>query len=200
MPATPSTSCITMSADGGYRQDVDRDAFEIHLDVDQRRTHPDHPRQRSGHDLPKSWRKTWARSPRADRWRSSRSWRKEKTSDVDIIGQFGVGLLFCLHGGTGRGGHLSQIRRGTGPSLGRATPRDGYTIEDCEKEGWGTQITLHLKENSDDENYDEYLAQYEIERLIRKYSDYIRYPIRMEVEEQKRIEEENADDECGTEI
>ena len=62
------------------------------------------------------------------------------------------------------------------------------------KKAGGTQITLHLKENTEDENFDEYLAQYEIERLIRKYSDYIRYPIRMEVEEQKRIETEDADE------
>ena len=114
-------------------------------------------------------------------------------SDVDIIGQFGVGFYSAFM--------VAQKVVVTSRKYGEeeayrweSNASDGYTIEPCEKEGWGSEITLYLKDNTEEENYDEFLAQYEIERLIRKYSDYIRYPIRMEVEEQKRVEEEHADE------
>ena len=64
---------------------------------------------------------------------------------------------------------------------------DGYSIDECEKDEHGTEIVLYLKDNTEDENYDDYLQQYEIERLIKKYSDYIRYPIEMWVETSKRV-------------
>ena len=176
----------------GYA-DVDRDAFEIHIDVDRDARTLTIPRQWSGHVCRRAGGTTWARSLKSGSLAFKQKLEEGKDSDVDIIGQFGVGFYSAFMVAQ----DVEVISRKYGEEQAHrwtSNATDGYTIEDCEKEGWGTQITLHLKENSDDENYDEYLAQYEIERLIRKYSDYIRYPIRMEVEEQKRIEEENADE------
>lgn len=69
-----------------------------------------------------------------------------------------------------------------------------YEIKDSEKEGQGTEITLFLKQNSDDENYDIYLDQYKIKELVRKYSNYIRYPIKMEVTKSKKTEDSTDED------
>ena len=59
---------------------------------------------------------------------------------------------------------------------------DGYSIEEAQKNSFGTEIVLHIMENSEDEQYDEFLEQYKIQSLVKKYSDYIRFPIKMEVE------------------
>ena len=61
---------------------------------------------------------------------------------------------------------------------------DGYTITDCDKDDVGTKITLKIKENTEEEEYDEYLQDYKLRMIVKKYSDYIRYPIRMEVSHQ----------------
>ncbi len=173
-------------------QDVNRDAFEIHLDVNRDArtiTIRDNGLGMSKEELEENLG-TIAKS-------GSLAFKQKledgKESDVDIIGQFGVGFYSAFM--------VAQKVVVTSRKYGEdeahrweSNASDGYTLEACEKEGWGTEITLYLKENTEDENYDEFLAQYEIERLIRKYSDYIRYPIRMEVEEQKRVEEENADE------
>ena len=65
---------------------------------------------------------------------------------------------------------------------------DGYTIEPCDKEDVGTQITLHIKDNTEDENYDDYLDTYKLQSIIKKYSDFIRYPIKMEVSKSRKKE------------
>ncbi|WKB36115.1 hypothetical protein QS257_02240 [Terrilactibacillus sp. S3-3] len=70
---------------------------------------------------------------------------------------------------------------------------DGYTIEPCTKDSVGTEIILKLKENSEDENYDEFLEEYRLRAIIKKYSDFIRYPIKMDVTERKA--KEGKDDE-----
>jgi molecular chaperone HtpG len=62
---------------------------------------------------------------------------------------------------------------------------DGYTIEEASKDSYGTTIILEIKDNADEENYDEFLAPYKIKQLVKKYSDYIRYPIKMDVEHEK---------------
>ena len=180
-----------LSLTEGY-QDVDRDAFEIHIDVNRdarTMTIRDNGLGMSAEEMEENLG-TIAKS-------GSLAFKQKleegKDSDVDIIGQFGVGFYSAFMVAQ----DVEVISRKYGEEQAHrwmSNATDGYTIEDCEKEGWGTQITLHLKENTEDENFDEYLAQYEIERLIRKYSDYIRYPIRMEVEEQKRIETEDADE------
>ena len=174
------------------RQDVDRDAFEIHLDVDREArtlTIRDNGLGMNKEELEENLG-TIAKS-------GSLAFKQKleegEQSDVDIIGQFGVGFYSAFM--------VAQKVVVTSRKYGEeeayrweSNASDGYTIEPCEKEGWGSKITLYLKDNTEEENYDEFLAQYEIERLIRKYSDYIRYPIRMEVEEQKRVEEEHADE------
>lgn len=122
----------------------------------------------------------------------------KKEEDVDIIGQFGVGFYSAFMVAN----HVDVTSKKYGESVAyrwSSDASDGYTIDEIEKSDRGTEIILYLKDNTDDENYDTYLSQYEIEGLIKKYSDYIRYPIEMEVEVQKRIEkeetEENKDEE-----
>lgn len=173
-------------------QDVDRDAFEIHLDVNRDArtiTIRDNGLGMNKEELEENLG-TIAKS-------GSLAFKQKledgKESDVDIIGQFGVGFYSAFMVAQ----KVVVVSRKYGEEEAyrwESNASDGYTIEPCEKEGWGSEITLYLKENTEDENYDEFLAQYEIERLIKKYSDYIRYPICMEVEEQKRVEEENADE------
>lgn len=112
--------------------------------------------------------------------------------DVDIIGQFGVGFYSAFMVAN----QVEVTSKKYGEAMAyrwRSNASDGYTIDEAEKAEHGTEIVLYLKDNSDEEDYDQYLSQYEIEGLIKKYSDYIRYPIRMEVEEQKKVETENED-------
>ena len=119
--------------------------------------------------------------------------KDEKEDAVDIIGQFGVGFYSAFMVAN----RVDVVSKKYGEEtayIWSSDASDGYTIEETSKDDCGTTITLYLKDNTDDENYDEYLAQYEIERLIKKYSDYIRYPIEMWVEEQKRIEPEDGEE------
>ena len=119
---------------------------------------------------------------------------EEKQSDVDIIGQFGVGFYSAFMVAS----KVEVVSKKYGSDeayIWSSDASDGYTIEPCTKEECGTEITLYLKENTEDENYDDYLQQYELERLIKKYSDYIRYPIKMMVEEQRRIDEDTDNEE-----
>lgn len=114
---------------------------------------------------------------------------EEKNDDVDIIGQFGVGFYSAFMVAS----KVDVISKKYGSDIAylwSSNAQDGYTIEETTKDTCGTTITLYLKENTDDEMYDEYLAQHEVERLVKKYSDYIRYPIQMMVEEERRMEEE----------
>lgn len=67
---------------------------------------------------------------------------------------------------------------------------DGYKIEECDKEDIGTKVTLHIKEDSEEEKYSQFLEEYNIQELIRKYSDYIRYPIQMEIERSHKKKEQ----------
>lgn len=101
--------------------------------------------------------------------------------DVDIIGQFGVGFYSTFMVAK----EVTVYTKAYGSDKAYKWQSDGvegYTIEECDKEAAGTEIVLSLKDNTDDENYDQYLEQYEIQSLIKKYSDYIRFPIKMEVE------------------
>lgn len=119
---------------------------------------------------------------------------KEKNDDVDIIGQFGVGFYSAFM--VAKKVDVISKQYGSDQAyIWSSDAVDGYTIEECTKDTNGTEITLYLKDNTDDDNYDQYLEQYEIEHLVTKYSDYIRYPIKMMVEEQRRVEEESKDEE-----
>lgn len=104
----------------------------------------------------------------------------DKKADTSIIGQFGVGFYSAFM--------VSDKIEVTTKSISSdkaykwsSSGADGYTIEEAKKDNVGTAILLYIKPNTEDDNYDEYLAEYKIKELIRKYSDYIRYPIKMEV-------------------
>ena len=118
--------------------------------------------------------------------------------DVDIIGQFGVGFYSAF----------MVAKRVTVRSKAYGSDQayqwqsegvDGYTIEPCDKETVGTEILLEIKDDTEDENYSEFLEQYRIQGLVKKYSDYIRYPIRMDMTKSRRKETENADKDAAPE-
>ena len=101
--------------------------------------------------------------------------------DVDIIGQFGVGFYSTFMVAK----EVTVITKAYGSDKAYKWQSDGvegYSIEECEKDSVGTTIILKMKDNTDDENYDRFLDQYQIQSLVKKYSDYIRFPIRMDVE------------------
>lgn len=109
-----------------------------------------------------------------------------------IIGQFGVGFYAAFM--------VADVVTVISKALGsdkaykwESTGADGYTIEPCEKETVGTQIILKIKENTEDETYDEYLEEYRLKEIIKKYSDFIRYPIKMDITEKRP--KEDADNE-----
>lgn len=118
----------------------------------------------------------------------------QKQKDVDIIGQFGVGFYSAF----------MVAKRVTVESKAFGSDEawrwqscgvEGYTVDSCEKESRGTKIILDIKDNTDDDNYDTYLDQYTIKNLVKKYSDYIRYPIRMEMKKSRqKPKPENAPD------
>ncbi len=110
----------------------------------------------------------------------------EKQEDVDIIGQFGVGFYSAFMVASS----ITVITKKYGEDTAWkwvSDGADGYTIEETAKDGPGTDIIMTLKEDTDDEKYSEYLEEYELRSLVRKYSDYIRYPIRMEVTKSRPV-------------
>ncbi len=115
----------------------------------------------------------------------------EKDTDTDIIGQFGVGFYSAFMVAD----HITVISRAYGSDTAyrwESSGADGYTIEPCEKDAAGTDIILHIKEDGEEEQYSQYLDPNRIQRLVKKYSDYIRYPIRMDLEK-SRMKEKPAD-------
>lgn len=108
----------------------------------------------------------------------------EKSEDVDIIGQFGVGFYSAFMVAK-KVTVLSKAYGSDSAFLWESEGVDGYTISEAEKDSYGTIITLEIKDNTDDENYDEFLTPYRIKELVKRYSDYIRYPIKMDVEHEK---------------
>ena len=119
---------------------------------------------------------------------------KDKANEDQIIGHFGLGFYSAFM--VASRVEVTTKKYGEETAyLWSSNAVDGYSIDECEKDEHGTQIVLYLKDNTEDENYDEYLQQYEIERLIKKYSDYIRYPIEMWVESSKRVEDAEGENE-----
>ena len=118
----------------------------------------------------------------------------EQKDGVEIIGQFGVGFYAAFMVAK----HVTVESLAYGSSQAyrwESSGAEGYTVEPCEKETRGTRITLDLKDNTDDENYDDFLDQYRLKSLVKKYSDYIRYPIRMEMHKSRqKPKPENAPD------
>ena len=125
---------------------------------------------------------------------------QEENKEIDIIGQFGVGFYSAFMVAK------NVVVETKSPFSDKAyrftsTGEDSYTIEEIEKEDNGTKITLFLREDSEEDNYSDFLETYKIESLVKKYSDYIRYPIKMKVttsvndvdEEGKEIEDKYHD-------
>ena len=111
----------------------------------------------------------------------------EPKEDVAIIGQFGVGFYSAFMVSD----RVEVRSRAFGSEEGHLWTSDGvdgYTVEPCEMEGNGTVITMHIKENTEEESYDEFLDPYRLRSLVKRYSDYIRYPIRMEMESRRQKE------------
>lgn len=104
----------------------------------------------------------------------------EKKDDVNVIGQFGVGFYSAFMVSK-KIEVLSKSVDSDKAYLWVSSGLDGYEIKESNKETVGTTITLYVKDDTDDDNYSEYLTEYKIKSLVKKYSDYIRYPIKMEV-------------------
>lgn len=121
-----------------------------------------------------------------------KSGEEEGKSDLEIIGQFGVGFYSAFMVSK----HVRVVSRAFGSDEANCWESDGaegYTVTKCDADfEHGTVITLYLKDNADDEDYDRFLDDYEVSSLVKKYSDYIRYPIMMDVE--KRVPAEKAED------
>lgn len=118
---------------------------------------------------------------------------EEKQDDIDIIGQFGVGFYSAFMVAKKITVNTKKYGCETGYRW-ESSGADGYTIKEIEKDAPGTEIILELKDNTEEENYDEFLEQYRIQGLVKKYSDYIRYPILMDMK-RSRVKEETKDSE-----
>ena len=118
--------------------------------------------------------------------------QNEDAEDIDVIGQFGVGFYSAF----------MVAKKITVESKAYAYETaykwvssgvDGYTITECEKASTGTIVTIEIKDDTENEKYSEFLEEYKIKALVKKYSDYIRYPIKMEVEVSVPIENNDKD-------
>ena len=112
----------------------------------------------------------------------------EKQEDIDIIGQFGVGFYSAFMVAE----FITVISKRYGEDTAwkwTSNGADGYTIEACQRDNPGTDIIMKLKEDTEDDKFSQFLEEYEIRSLVRKYSDYIRYPIRMEVSKSRMKED-----------
>ena len=118
--------------------------------------------------------------------------------DVDIIGQFGVGF-YAAFMVADRVEVLSRAYGSDKAYKWQSTGADGYTVTEAEKDTVGTEITLHIKESTEEADYDRFLDTYTISSLIKKYSDYIRFPIRMDMERSRLKEGSDSEYETYTE-
>ena len=112
----------------------------------------------------------------------------EKNEEIDIIGQFGVGFYSAFMVADS----VTVISKKYGEDTAwqwTSDGADGYTLEEAERDAAGTDIIMTLKPDSDEEEYGQYLEEYTLRSLVRKYSDYIRYPIRMEVSKSRKKED-----------
>ncbi len=116
----------------------------------------------------------------------------EDAKDTDVIGQFGVGFYSAFMVSD----QITVVTRKYGAESGykwQSSGADGYTIAECEKETVGTDIIMHVKADTEDEKYGEFLENWKLQELVRKYSDYIRFPIRMEVSKTRKKEDSPED-------
>lgn len=116
----------------------------------------------------------------------------ELKDGMDIIGQFGVGFYSAFMVAE----TVTVISKAFGSDQAykwESEGLDGYTIEPCDKDSYGTDIILKIKQNTEEENYDEYLEEYRLESIIKRYSDFIRYPIKMNITS-KKLKEGSKDE------
>ena len=116
----------------------------------------------------------------------------EKKEEIDIIGQFGIGFYSAFMVSE----KVTVITKAHGSDTAYAWESDGadgYTITETAKEGFGTDIYMKIKPDSEEEKYSEYLETYMLRALIKKYSDYIRYPIKMDIEKSRKIEKPDSE-------
>ena len=115
------------------------------------------------------------------KFKSELSEEEAEKADIDIIGQFGVGFYSAFMVSD----KVTVISRAYGSESAykwESSGADGYTISEAEKESTGTDIIMHIKEDTQDEKYSEYLDSFRLKELVKKYSDYVRWPIIMDVE------------------
>ncbi len=124
---------------------------------------------------------------------------KEKTPDVDIIGQFGVGFYSAFMVAKEITVYTKSVEDGKAHVF-TSEGLDSYEIEDCELDTYGTKIVIFLRENTEDVKYDDFLEEYQIKDLIKKYSDYVRYPIKTWVTKYDEKKEEEKDEEPHTHL
>ena len=114
----------------------------------------------------------------------------DQGEDIDVIGQFGVGFYSAFMVAdkiTVR----SKVYGESTAHVWESEGADGYTISECDKETFGTEITLYIKDDTDEEKYSDFLEEYRIRSLVKKYSDYIRYPIKMAVTKSRKKDEDD---------
>ncbi|MEG1875635.1 MAG: ATP-binding protein, partial [Angelakisella sp.] len=112
----------------------------------------------------------------------------EQTEDVNIIGQFGVGFYSAFMVAK----EVAVTSRAFGSDeafLWKSSGSEGYTITPAKRDGAGSTIVLHIKDNTEEDSYDEFLESYQLSQLVKRYSDYIRYPIRMEMPHSRKKED-----------
>ena len=118
--------------------------------------------------------------------------QNNQNENIDIIGQFGVGFYSAFMVAS----QVTVISKKYGSDVAYkwvSQGTDGYTIEEAERDSAGTDVIMVLKADTEEDTYNQYLEEYEIRNLVTKYSDYIRYPIRMEVEKSRKKEDSPED-------
>ena len=111
----------------------------------------------------------------------------DDAKDTDVIGQFGVGFYSAFMVSD----HITVVTKKYGADAAytwQSSGADGYSITECGKDTVGTDVIMHIKPDTDDEKYGEFLESWRLQELVRKYSDYIRFPIRMEVSKTRKKE------------
>lgn len=120
--------------------------------------------------------------------------KEQAGEDISIIGQFGVGFYSAFMVAD----KVTVISRKYGCDEGvkwESSGADGYTVTPCERENPGTDVIMHIKADTEEEVYGSYLEVWKIKALVKKYSDYVRWPIKMDIEHQERFETGETDDE-----
>ncbi len=116
----------------------------------------------------------------------------DDAKNADVIGQFGVGFYSAFMVSD----HITVVTKKYGAEtayMWQSSGADGYTVTECERESIGTDVIMHLRPDTDDEKFSEFLEGWRLQELVRKYSDYIRFPIRMEVSKTRKKEDSPED-------